>query len=70
MSFGRMPKGPDALRLKKTLNSENGELCNVYTKDLTLELRIYQKFAAFFNVSDYRLKLSSSGIEEGGSGDA
>ena len=29
--------------------SENGELCNVYMKELTVKLRIYQKFAAFFS---------------------
>ena len=44
---------------EKTLNSEYGELCNVYMKDLTVKLRIYQKFAAFFNVSANQIKLSS-----------
>jgi len=32
---------------EKTLNSEFGELLNVHMKDLTLELKTYQKFAAF-----------------------
>jgi len=43
---------------EKTLNSEFGELLNVHMKDLTLELKTYQKFAAFFNVTAHRFKLS------------
>ena len=33
------------------LNSEYRELPNVYMKELTLELLIYQKFAAIFIIS-------------------
>jgi len=37
--------------IKRTLNSEHGELYSVYMKELSLKLWIYQNFAAFFNTS-------------------
>ena len=38
---------------EKTLNSEHGDLHIVYMKDLTLTLRIYQNWAATFNVLSF-----------------
>ena len=42
----------------KALNSKYGELRYVYMKELKLKLWIYQKFAAFFNISAHRPTLS------------
>ena len=37
--------------MEKMLSPEHGELHNVYMKQLTLELWIYQKIATVFNIS-------------------
>ena len=53
---GKSPKGR-IHEVEKTLNSECGELQNVYINKLTLKLWVYQIFAAFFNIAVQRLHL-------------
>ena len=41
-----------------TLNSEYRRLFNLYIKEITLKLWMYQKYAAVFNISAQRFSLS------------
>jgi len=63
-TFGWIPEGPAAWsrlhEVEKTLHSEWGEICNVYMKELTLKLWIYQTFAGVFNISVFRFMTSRS----------
>ena len=46
------------IEVERTLNSEYGELRNLYMKELILKLKIYQNFAAFFNISEHQFTLA------------
>ena len=44
--------------LKSQLHEVEKMLNSVYMKELTVEMQIYQKFAAFFNISAHQFALS------------
>ena len=54
---GHSSECPKGRLHEKTSISDCGELCNVYMKELVLNLWIYHKFAAFSNISVHQFRL-------------